>query len=165
MSKVVTKSKFGAPSKPLISKFIEKTTEKQSICTPLPPISSLQKNFPSNKLDEKTAENYSFSNNLNHGIETTFESLITLTPPTSPIGPNNNCDINNQLIPTLVDPSLQPFHHISQDDTRVRTASLSGNVGNLVDEHFRNCGIEQFTTCNKIDGSALNLTVRSYWLC
>ena len=130
LSKIITKSKFGAPSK---------VTQREryipgNLYRPLPPISSLQINGGHNNfLRMNILPNDYFSRIYGEATDPAFETLLTLTPPSSPIATCNEVD-------ALKDESKQKERS---------TTVVSENVDNLVDEHFRNCGIDQYASKSK----------------
>lgn len=134
ISNIVTKSKFGAPTKPPTKHKITQKVQQKSVNSPLPPFSSLQ--ATQNFLKMNILPNDSFSKRYGEVNDPAFTTLLTLTPPSSPIEQNHGDsshyrgDANKK--------------EVSRNDGG-NVKSVSSNVENLVDEHFRNCGIDQYT--------------------
>ena len=136
ISKVVTKSKFGAPSR-------KPRKDKQEIMKgidtiPLPPISTL--NLPQSILNLHTLPNDSFSKRYGEINDPAFHTLLTLTPPSSPGDATNQQTIelaNNKLLFHIEDGTINK-------SSKTQNAGILQNAASLVDEHFRNCGIGDF---------------------
>lgn len=136
ISKVVTKSKFGAPSrKPSKEK---REFMKRIDTVPLPPISTL--NLPQSILNLHTLPNDSFSKRYGEFNDPAFHTLLTLTPPSSPGDVTNQQTIelaNNKFLSDIEDGTINK-------SSRTQNADALQNAASLVDEHFRNCGIGDF---------------------
>lgn len=159
VSKVITKSKFGAPSTKKRKQGRETTTQTSySLCNTnqqqgkrptivpttrrvttqptLPSIATLKRTSPTNhrqnpddnSMNHEVLPNDQFTRRYGNLDDAAFHSVMTLTPPSSPLETDGT---------TLV------------QDSRERIETVTENVENLVDEHFRNCGIENFTSVAK----------------
>lgn len=146
ISKVVTKSKFGAPSKRKQSAYQGKTTVGKLSATSrrsngnkqnLP---SIAKIFTSKNTNQLTAMNHKllpddpFTKRYGNLGDASFSSVMSLTPPSSPLATDG----------------------IFIESGKECIETVTENVDNLVDEHFRNCGIENISQNAKGKKSMVN---------
>ncbi|XP_047124396.1 DNA-binding protein RFX6 isoform X1 [Hydra vulgaris] len=132
MSEFATMSKFGAPrEKPSTGSSLNSSIKITPNLSSLPPIASLQ-NLKGNSLYVGCVPD------TGREVETQqIGGLITLTPPSSPI---ENLSTNVSVI--LTDQPKKKSKGVKRKKICNETTS---NVSSLVDEHFRNCGVEQFS--------------------
>ena len=153
MSEFATMSKFGAPrekSLQAVRSSFNSPNKSSKKLSALPPISSLQ-NLKGNSLPAGSLPSDILS--IKFGEAQPIEGLITLTPPSSPVE-----NLQNNISLLFTDQSKKKEQQKRTKRKKVSSADKTKslcNVSSLVDEHFRNCGVDQFSMSKGENASEL----------
>lgn len=148
MSKVITKSKFGAPS----NTFIDRRD-----------FSSKKDTHPSDSRTAGIKRKHTYekvSDELNSSVDDLSSSLIAMTPPSSPQTPSHAINVQSATKVQISHNQLIEMYNFEKENNRtISNDFTSGDAEHLVNEHFKNCGYGKLATDTTEESTPLQVTV------